>query len=128
MALLDVDDLLSDIDIAGDQILVTRNTRTVDTGGLTVDAPSVIVTYGNAQPSRGQELNQIPDEQREGAFMTFYTPITLIALSLTTAPDIVTWNNDNYRIVHVMPWGNYGRGFTVGIGQLIGPAVTAPSL
>lgn len=125
MALLDVTDLLSDVDIAGDEITVTRNTRTVSTDGMTVDVPSVLTTYGNAQPSTGRQLQQLPEEQRVGAFMTFYVPITLIALSLTTASDIVTWDNDMYRIVHIMPWDNYGQGFSVAIGQLIGPAVTA---
>lgn len=117
MPLLDIDEILSDPDFA-DDIVVTRSQRSVDQTGRTVDVPGTYFTYGNVQPAREIQLVQIPDNERVGSFISIVTPFRLFALTATTAPDQVTWNNLLYRVKIVRDWSAYGRGFVEAICEL----------
>lgn len=121
---LDLNDLLSDTDIAGTQIVITRAKRTVNTSGMTVDAPYTIVTYGSVTPASGTDLQQFPEEQRLLAHILVIVPVMLVALSYTNAPDLVVYNGQNYRVMTVQDYSLFGGGFYVGTCQLTDTALT----
>lgn len=116
---LDVTDLLADSDIAGDPILITRARRTVNTSnGMTVDSPYTIATYGSVQPASGQQLRQLPEEQRTEAHISVVVPVMLIPLSTTNAPDLVQHHGQTYRVIIANDWSDFGQGYYQGICQL----------
>lgn len=115
---LDVTDLLADTDIAGEEIIITRAKRTV-VKGMTVDAPYTIVTYGSIQPASGQQLQQLPEDQRTTASISVIVPVMLIPLSQSNAPDLVQYDGQNYRVVAANSYGHFGQGFWQGTCQLV---------
>lgn len=115
---LDVTDLLSDQDIAGEEIVITRAKRTV-VNGMTVDAPYTIVTYGSVQPASGQQLQQFPEEQRSIASISVIVPVMLIPLSQTNAPDLVQYDGQNYRVTTANNYGHFGSGYWQATCQLV---------
>lgn len=115
---LDVTDILGDPDIAGDPIIIIRAKRNVDANGLTVDAPYQISTYGNIQPASGQQLRQLPEEQRTEATISAFVPVPLIPLSTSNAPDRILYDGQTYRVVTANPYGHYGAGYWQAICQL----------
>lgn len=117
MPLLDVSEILSDPDFA-DDIIITRSQRSVDNNGRTVDTPGTYFTYGNCQPAREAQLHQLPDTERIGSFISIVTPFRLFALTATTAPDLVTWKGQFYRVKIVRDWSAYGNGFVEAICEL----------
>ena len=116
---LDVTDILADSDIAGEQITIIRAKRTVSQYGITVDSPYSIITYGNVQPASGQQLQQFPEEQRTGAFISVTVPVMLIPLSRSNAPDLILHNGQNYRVITVSDYANYGQGYYQATAQLV---------
>src|SRR3569623_663078 len=115
MALIDVTaDVLYD-PMFMDDITVVRSVRTVNPQGLTVDTAGYYYTTGCVQPSPGRDLEQIPEAERTGVFVTVVTPFQLFPLTATTAPDQIVWNGKNYRVKHVNDWMNYGQGFVSAI-------------
>lgn len=125
MPLLDVSELLSDPDFA-DDITVIRSGRTMGTDGRVVDTPGTYYTYGNVQPTSGASLQQLPEAERVGSFITVVTPFRLLVLTDSTAPDQVIWQDRNYRVKHVNDWSVYGNGFTEAICELTGMTQNGP--
>lgn len=115
---LDVNDLLADTDIAGEEIIITRAHRTV-VNGRTEDSLYTVVTYGSVQPASGQQLHQLPEEQRTMATISVIVPIMLIPLSRSNAPDLVQYDGQNYRVVTANNYGHFGNGFWQGTCQLV---------
>lgn len=119
MALLDVTaDVLYD-PMFMDDITVIRSVRSVNAQGLTVDTPGMYFSSGCVQPTPGRDLEQLPDAERTGVFVTIVTPMQLFPLTATTAPDQVIWNTKYYRVKHVADWSNFGQGFVSAICQLV---------
>lgn len=115
---LDVTDILGDPDIGGEPISIIRALRNVDIHGITVDAPYQIATYGNVQPASGEQLRQLPEEQRDEATISVFVPVMLIPLSRSNAPDLVVYDNQTYRVMIANNFGHYGQGYWHGICQL----------
>ena len=119
MALLDVTaDVLYD-PMFVDDITVVRSQRTVNAQGLTVDTPGQYYAVGSVQPSPGRDLEQLPEGERTGSFVTIVTTFRLFPLTATTAPDQVIWQGKSYRVQHVEDWSNFGQGFVSAICRLI---------
>jgi|SRR6185437_708448 galactose-6-phosphate isomerase len=119
MALLDVvSDVLFD-PLFMDDITVIRSQRSVNVQGLTVDTPGYYYSTGCVQPTPGRDLEQLPEAERTGVFVTVVTPFRLFPLTATTAPDQIVWQQKNYRVKHVADWSNFGQGFVSAICQLV---------
>jgi len=125
MPLLDVSELLGDPMFA-DDITVIRSTRSVSTGGRTVDTPSSYNTYGNVQPASEAQLQQLPDLERVGSYISVVTPFPLYCLTDTTAPDQVKWNHGTYRVAVVRDYTTYGSGFVEALCQLVTFTMVGP--
>ena len=114
---IDVTDLLTDTDIANQTVVITRALRKT-VNGVTTDAPYVATTYGSITPASGAALQQFPEEQRLLAHIMVIVPVRLIPLSYTNAPDRILYNGQNYRVMTVQDYGEFGSGFYVGTCQL----------
>jgi hypothetical protein len=117
---LDVSDLLSDPDIAGEAIDVTRTARTTSNTGRSVDTPTTFTTYGNVQPASARSVQTLPEEMRETAAISVTVPVKLVGLKTSTSPDIITWDGNRYRVVSVMMYGNYGAGYWAATCTMLG--------
>ena len=119
MALLDVTaDVLFD-PMFVDDFTVVRSSRSVNAQGLTVDTAGYYYASGSVQPSPGRDLEQLPEGERTGTFVTVTTSFRLFPLTASTAPDQIVWQGKNYRVKHVNDWMNFGQGFVTAICQLV---------
>ena len=125
MPLVDVVDLLSDPDVAGEDFQVLRTTRTL-INGRTVDTPSQLSAYGSIAPASGSQLLIIPEAERVGSFISVVTPFILQPLTNTTAPDQVIWNGGTYRVRTVKNWENFGQGFCEATCELVSMTLSGP--
>jgi hypothetical protein len=116
---LDVSDILGDPDIAGELITVVRNTRATNVKGRGVDTPTTFTTYGNVQPASGRQIQTLPEAMRQSASISVTVPVRLIGLKAGTAPDIITWDSNQYRVMSVQPYGNYGAGYWAAVCTML---------
>ena len=120
---LDINELLSDPDLAGTCISIIRTTRSTSSGGLTVEVPTNLTAIGAIYPSSDQELSVLSDEDRTGAFITAVSAFHFVPLTVSNSPDIVVWENSQYRVMRTTDYRNYGLGMVVAVCQMIGFAL-----
>jgi hypothetical protein len=125
MALIDVNELLSDPDLS-DTFQVMRSTLTVTQGGVSSVSSATYDAYGVVQPASGRELQLLPDSARTAGTIIVYTPFALQGVTDTTVPDIVIWDERNYRVTLTNPYTNYGAGYTQATCTLIELADETP--
>lgn len=76
-----------------------------------VQNPPTIDISGIAYPSSEKELNQVPEGDRIKGAITFLTAEKLNATHVEApsgVSDKVEWNGELYKVVSLLPWGDYG--------------------
>jgi hypothetical protein len=74
----------------------------------------LIQAWGAIQPPSPEELEQVPEADRVTGVIAIWTSQLIYETSGTSGntgsriSDIVTWQGENYRVVKVGPWQDYG--------------------
>ena len=77
--------------------------------------------YGIIQPAKAKELEQIPEGDRTDGAQTFHSSsvIYITHSGETSTPDgisdVITWHNQQYRIMKVWPWDDFGYFKALGV-------------
>lgn len=114
MALLpDITGLLDDTDVGGGQDFVIIRTTVQRRKGRAAE-PTVkrIPATGSVQPVSENQLNQLPEGDREKAeyIIRSITPFQNGSSSgtETVLPDEVEYNGDRYKLLKTKEWGRWG--------------------
>lgn len=94
--------------------VITRNTGAWIAGVWTV-SPTTLSGYGVVRPAKAEELEMVPAGDRVKGLMCFYSSSPLYQTG-TTAPadpnahtsDTIAWNNQQWRIVAVGVYVDFG--------------------
>lgn len=120
---LDISELFNDPDLAGMTFSVVRSTQSIGGDGITNTAPVTLSASGAIYPSSDQEIAILPDEARIGAFITVVSTFRFVPLTVSNAPDIVIWENAQYKVVRTTDYRQYGIGFVQAVCQLMSAAL-----
>lgn len=111
MALADVSDALSDPDYV-DQLQYIRTSVVSGANGRGVKEPSALLPFfGSVQAGGGDTLNRSGDAEYNVESIRVITKEPLIAGSGDITADIVVWGGNQYTVVKVTPWRNWGEGY-----------------
>lgn len=120
MSLIDLCDLISDPDIAGQTFTVVRRQAVVDDRGeeqiTTIVVPNVV---GQVSPTGDNSLVRQAAFESQGETAQVITQYRLRGATrepstgLIYKPDIVLWQGNHYQVVTVNSYDQYGRGFIV---------------
>jgi hypothetical protein len=95
---------LIDIEQAG---TITRTDGFVSEG-----APTTLTNQpATYHPTTGEDLESLPEEDRQNESLTFYTTVQIQTAELKSdrRPDVILWNNNRYRAVTVPKWFVAGK-------------------
>jgi cell division protein YceG involved in septum cleavage len=90
---------------------VNRSTGSFQQGGY-VSTTTARAFWGIVQPATEEDLQQVPEGDRSTGMMGFISeqPMhkTRAAGSASGIGDTVTWRGQDYRVVAVTQWGDFG--------------------
>ncbi len=120
---LDVSDVLLDADFL-DTLQVTRNTQTVGSNGMAVNATKTWEFFGVVTSHGGHSLKREADGERSQQRILVITTMRLIdgrtkVDGTAQSADILTWDGSTYTVVNVDPYRRYGAGFVQAECELI---------
>ena len=90
---------------------ITRSQGGVFLAGRWTNATVQVPGWGSIQPPNPEELDQIPEADRVTGIIAIHStqPIYETNVEMTYGiSDIVVWHGNQYRIVKVYPWQDYG--------------------
>lgn len=121
MPLLDVSDLLSDPDIAGQAFTVIRSTVTVGMDGQGIGTVSTIQAIGSVQPAGSQDLMRLPEGDMQTGAIKIRTVFRLTSGGADFSKDIVQWpasTGARYFVQTVDDWSQFGVGYVEALATL----------
>ena len=122
MPLLDVNDLLTDADLA-DTFAVKCETEAVSSGGMNqVSTTTTSNLRGVVYPVNSATLLRLPEAERISGQIIIVTPFLLTTGSGTTGADIVTWRGRDYTVCEVNDFSGFGAGFIEARAKLLSPS------
>lgn len=112
--MIDLSLIVNDPDFA-QPFVITRSQGGSFTAGVWSDNTVMINGFGVIQPSTPEELDQVPEADRVKGMMSFHSSNPLYE-TRTTGPtdpnagisDIITWRGQQYRMIKVFPWEDFG--------------------
>lgn len=109
MALMpDVSALLFDPDLGAQEFTIKRRTGKWIGGRMTVDNETIIRAIGVIQPPSAEQLVFFPEGERRKRQIVIYTTTMLHLTDGSDIADDVTWNGEQYKLVNVKRWNDYG--------------------
>lgn len=118
MANLDVTELMSDPDFVS-PFTVTRQGQLIDSFGRRgVSSTRKQKIFGSIQPVSARTMEVQPNLTNVSGAIEIWTQFRLEGPSTTTEADTVTWNGNDYVVVNVESFTNFGRGYVHAIAQL----------
>lgn len=90
------------------QFLCTRQTQSVDNGGLATNAPSYQVFYGVVAGAPGLSLKREAEGARIAGSIQIFTTFCLRDGRSGSDADLVTWCGRQYTVVRVQDYTAYG--------------------
>lgn len=109
MALMpDVSALLFDPDLGAQEFTIKRRTGKWIGGRMTVDSETIIRAIGVIQPPSAEQLVFFPEGERRKGQIVIYTTTMLHLTDGSDIADDVTWNGEQYKLVNVKRWNDYG--------------------
>lgn len=115
---LDVSDVLLDPDFF-DTLVCTRNTQTVDDGGIATNSPVDTPFIGVVTSDSGDILERLAEGSRAKGSILVHTKFRLTESSDGLDADIVTWDGNRYTVANVNNYSRYGRGFVAAYCDLM---------
>lgn len=107
---IQVGEIVTDPDLA-QPFVVTRSTGQFVLGGWQENPPATIQMYGVVSVANEQDLEAIPEGDRVRGAMVFHAIQEIFTTHEDTSSgtsDIITWNNEQYRVVSIAPYKDYG--------------------
>lgn len=88
--------------------------------GVWVPNPQDVPSYGIIQPSTPEELEMLPEGDRVKGAFTFHSSNAIYHTGVNndgveSTSDIIAWHGQNYRIVFVAPWQDFGYYKAIGV-------------
>lgn len=94
---------------------ITRSSGGSWQAGIWTNATTALPGFGVIQPITPEELKQIPEGDRVEGMITFHSSAPIYethtqSITDTNAgiSDVIRWNGQNYRIIKVAPWQDFG--------------------
>ena len=100
---------------------ITRSVGQFNKGGWSEGTPISISARGVITVSSAKELVQIPEADRVQGAMTFFSKTEMHATRNAQSPEIsgtsdkITWRGDQYRIIQILPYMDYGYCKAIGV-------------
>ena len=119
--MINVSGLVSDPDFAQNFTVLRAHGGRFIAGVWTEGTAIGVKTKGVIYPSTEEEISQVPEADRVTGMVTFITKIRMYATHITTPSgdkgisDKVVWKENTYKIVTVMPYGDFGFFLAVGV-------------
>lgn len=104
----DVTELLVDPDLGAQEFIVRRRTGKWQGGRMIVAEDTTFTAIGIVQPPSSEELQFFPEGERRKGMVAIYTQAILHLTEGEDVADDVTWRGDEYKIVRVDRWDDYG--------------------
>ena len=114
MALIDVSELMYDPDFV-DPYVVVRTAQSVDMSGRVSESSTILQTVGCVQPANNMTNQMFPECARVAGAIEIYTTFMLSGPTEEISADDVCWKGKTYTVVGVMPYGNYGNGYSLAL-------------
>jgi hypothetical protein len=92
---------------------VTRQTGSFQLGGYVVNSTTVIPFWGIIQPATDEDLAQVPEGDRVTGMIGFIGEQRMFQTfgggvgDPSGLSDTITWNNEVYKVVKVVPWRDF---------------------
>lgn len=115
MLLPDVTMLLVDPDLGAQSFTVRRRKSEWAAGRMTVTSDETFTAVGIIQPTTPEQLQFFPEGERREGTISVYTKEILHLTEGENVSDDVTWNGEQYKIIRVDRWQDYG--YCVAYGQ-----------
>lgn len=117
-----------------DRFTIVRRQETVDEyGESTISETTITPCYGTVQSAGANDLERLPDEQRQGKHISIVTKFRLRGEATGYQPDIIQWpisnggaNADSFVVVSIDDYSQHGPGFIQAIAKSIDLTDNAP--
>lgn len=121
MAFIDVTDLLTDPEIAGQSFTVLRSAITVGTDGQSSATATTIPIIGSVQPAKSSDMQRLPDGTSQVGTIRIRTTFRLTSGGASTGPDVIVWPASTglrYVVQTSDDWTQFGAGFIDALATL----------
>jgi hypothetical protein len=113
MAYLDLSAVANDPAFAQSYV-VTRRTGGFAQGGYVITSSTAVPFWGIIQPSADEDLAQVPEGDRVTGMIGFISQQRMYQTNgkgignPSGLSDLITWNDQVYKVVAVVPWKDFG--------------------
>lgn len=115
---IDLSLLINDPDFR-ERLTVRQRIGEWEAGRFVAD-PQEIQVWGIAEPTGGDDLEQLPEADRTTGLMTFYTKeATMVSIEDSRQSDEIIWRGRVYKVIQVFDWSRHG--FYKAVAALVGP-------
>ena len=104
----DVTMLLVDSDLGAQPFVIRRRTGKWVGGRFEVNQTETINATGIIVPPSSEKLQYFPEGERRNGMIAIYSQTTMHLTDGKDIADDVTWHGDNYKIIQIDPWVDYG--------------------
>ncbi|HLH04951.1 MAG TPA: hypothetical protein VKX25_19440 [Bryobacteraceae bacterium] len=104
--MIDLSDIVSDPEFAR-PFTINRSTGQFALGGYQA-AVQQIQAVGVIRPAGAQDIEIVPEGDRTLGMMTFWSATEMNTTSATGTSDVLTYQGIDYRVLQVMPSGDFG--------------------
>lgn len=117
--MISLDDVVNDADLA-QPFTINRSTGSFQLGGFKT-AVTQVQSYGIITVAKDQDLQMLPEGDRVSGAMLFHSSTRIYlteydpADSTQHVSDIILWHNQQYRILYIAPWDDYGYWRATGV-------------
>jgi hypothetical protein len=107
--MIDVSDVVNDPDFAT-AFTIQRSAGSFVDGVWNPGTPTNVAMWGSIQPASDKEVSALPEGDQISAAIKVYStqPIYTTAANPAGVSDIVVWNNEQYRVLKLLPWQGNG--------------------
>lgn len=119
MPALDVTLCLTDPMFLTRGLICTRNAQSIDSEGIATNTPATFTFAGVVTNDTGDVLVRSGEGSKIQANINIHTRFKLVAGNDDLDADVVTYKGNQYTVVSVADWSDYGRGFVKASCELI---------
>jgi hypothetical protein len=109
---IDISEIVSDPDLA-QPFTIKRSTGQFALGGYQT-AVQEIQAFGVIRPTNTVDLEIVPEGDRVLGMMTFWSATEMHTTSTAGTSDVLSYRGDDYRVLQVMPSGDFGYWKAIG--------------
>ncbi len=116
--MIDVSELITDPDFAK-TFTVRRRVQSVNDYGEVSHTETDFDVVGCIQAGSVSPLTRDPDYEMTHDDITVYSPVALIGLKQSNAPDHILYRGNTYVVKKIYDWFDYGNGWCAAIAEMI---------